>query len=810
MTVYDFSSGFANLNSAIQGLGKQMRDGREREEYDAIGKGIADGTIDYRKAAGRLTSLGKLDSATELLKMGEAATTRKLGQEAAQGLFGVLGGAGSPQAVPSGGLGALGSLAPVQGDTAPASLIQSESGNNWRAQNSATGAGGAVGHFGRAQFGQARLQEAAAAGAIPPGTTPQAFMQSPELQQSAERWHFGDLDSFIAKNGLDRAVGQQVAGIPVTIEGMRAVAHLGGKNGLQRFLQTGGQYNPADENGTRLSDYLRQHGGGGRTRIAEGNPDRAAPGAATAMADGSQPGFVIPQGAAPEPLPMSGRTFNAVQGGGAVQPVFQSEGPSQPWMNTALARPPVPRIASNDPASPQPQPQAPQPQGLASLGMGQYGPAPSMPDYSNANDAGARQLQVASEEQRRGLVRPDSQIAQPAPLSPAAYAGLPGGSPQQPGPRAAQGAPLQIAQSPAPAQGQPVTPVPSTEMPRPTNREEAKDYYATRQMEAAKGRAMQIATALANPNLPANARGIGEIYLKEALEASKAPDSVKEYTYAKGMGWTTAKSPNEYAKEKTKTSPAEEIEGRKASAAAAGLKPGDTGYQGYVLTGKMPREDMGPLTATDKKAILDADEGVLAANTAIDALKTAKKLSPQALGGWGASGKASVANNLPDWMVPDRLIGSPQQGESTAELENVVTSQALAQLKSIFGSAPTEGERKILLDIQGSIGQPDNVRQKIYDRGIAMAEKRLGFSQQRADELRGGGFYKPGSGQGRQQGGMTQPAPQQAQPQAQQPQQRQTVAAPAQAIEFLRANPGARQEFDAKYGQGASASVLGR
>ena len=36
------------------------------------------------------------------------------------------------------------------------------------------------------------------------------------------------------------------------IDGLRAVAHLGGKSGMKKFLQSKGDYNPADELGTSL------------------------------------------------------------------------------------------------------------------------------------------------------------------------------------------------------------------------------------------------------------------------------------------------------------------------------------------------------------------------------------------------------------------------------------------------------------------------------------------------------------------------------------------------------------------------------
>ncbi|MNL19054.1 hypothetical protein D3C87_1402340 [compost metagenome] len=80
------------------------------------------------------------------------------------------------------------------------------------------------------------------------------------------------------------------------------------------------------------------------------------------------------------------------------------------------------------------------------------------------------------------------------------------------------------------------------------------------------------------------------------------------------------------------------------------------------------------------------------------------------------------------------------------ELDNVVTSQALGQLKAIFGAAPTEGERRILLDIQGSTSQPPEVRKAIFERARQAAQRRLDFYQQRSSELRGGEFYKPAGG----------------------------------------------------------------
>jgi hypothetical protein len=179
------------------------------------------------------------------------------------------------------------------------------------------------------------------------------------------------------------------------------------------------------------------------------------------------------------------------------------------------------------------------------------------------------------------------------------------------------------------------------------------------------------------------------------------------------------------------------IEQRKQAAVSNGLDPSSPGFQSFVLTGKMPREDAQPLTATDKKAILEADDKVQAGKTTIDNLNRAKLLSKQAMSGPMAGKLGYAASFLGE------SSDTGKAGIATEDLHNLVTSNALQQLKTIFGGNPTEGERGILLDIQGSVNKPDAVRQKIFDRAIEAANKRLTFEQQRADELRGGQFYKP-------------------------------------------------------------------
>jgi len=128
-------------------------------------------------------------------------------------------------------------------------LARMESGGDFGAKN-------AQGYVGRMQFGPDRLTDAKRAGIIPADMSSEGFRGDEEAQKATEAWHFGDINNFIDKSGLAAVEGKSIKGIPVTRQGLVNVAHLGGKTGLQKFVASGGRYDPADANGTRLSDYL--------------------------------------------------------------------------------------------------------------------------------------------------------------------------------------------------------------------------------------------------------------------------------------------------------------------------------------------------------------------------------------------------------------------------------------------------------------------------------------------------------------------------------------------------------------------------
>ena len=98
---------------------------------------------------------------------------------------------------------------------------------------------------GKLQFGKSRLQDYQNA----TGTTftQDEFIKDTALQDQVAAWHIADLDKAIDALGDDAADYDR--------DGLRAVAHLGGKSGMKKFVQSKGDYNPADELGTSLQSY---------------------------------------------------------------------------------------------------------------------------------------------------------------------------------------------------------------------------------------------------------------------------------------------------------------------------------------------------------------------------------------------------------------------------------------------------------------------------------------------------------------------------------------------------------------------------
>jgi hypothetical protein len=141
-------------------------------------------------------------------------------------------------------------------DAFNASLARTESGGDYSVVNK-------QGYSGKYQWGQARLDDYNRATGSNVVMT--EFLADPEIQERAQRWHVSDIDQ-----NLGKYVGTVVKGTKLSINAIRAMAHLGGIGGARKFIESGGAFDPADANGTRLSKYAEIHGGAGDDELKGG------------------------------------------------------------------------------------------------------------------------------------------------------------------------------------------------------------------------------------------------------------------------------------------------------------------------------------------------------------------------------------------------------------------------------------------------------------------------------------------------------------------------------------------------------------
>ena len=163
-----------------------------------------------------------------------------------------------------------------------------------------------------------------------------------------------------------------------------------------------------------------------------------------------------------------------------------------------------------------------------------------------------------------------------------------------------------------------------------------------------------------------------------------------------------------------------------------GLVPGTPEFTARVkaLAGEGKGMTLGPREQTE---LFEAEDIVTAGESVLLNLSKAKEISPKAYGGFQASLRRSIAREIPG-------VGNSEGVVATTELESLVGENALSQLKAIFGGAPTEGERKILLDLAGSINLSDPERQKIYDRALEAAARRIKVNKEKIANIRKGAY----------------------------------------------------------------------
>ena len=171
-------------------------------------------------------------------------------------------------------------------------------------------------------------------------STLQDFLGNPAAQHAAFVAHVANIDQAINNTpGADK----------FDRNGLRAVAHLGGVGGMQAFVQSGGNLNSADTNGTTLKQYYQKFAQGGPAALQQSFGSVHGPGGPPSDLPAVRPGgnvstaWVDPN--APLPVP-------PIPPAGGPPPFNPNAGPRVAGAPPALPGAIVPPVTGSDPNAP--------------------------------------------------------------------------------------------------------------------------------------------------------------------------------------------------------------------------------------------------------------------------------------------------------------------------------------------------------------------------------------------------------------------------------------------------------------------------
>lgn len=174
--------------------------------------------------------------------------------------------------------------------------------------------------------------------------------------------------------------------------------------------------------------------------------------------------------------------------------------------------------------------------------------------------------------------------------------------------------------------------------------------------------------------------------------------------------------------------------------------------------GGLAKSNADNLSSGDKKAIRDAEDEIPNIKQTQDILKRALELNPQTFTGWTAGPLGWLGTALPegtpfdiDDAVSKGLIDR-DAATATREWQQLMNKEAITAMSNTLKGATTNFELQEFVKILSDPSTPTLVRKRTIDRMLKLAQDQEKIYNDRINEMRGGGYYRPG-------GGASNPAP---------------------------------------------------
>lgn len=139
------------------------------------------------------------------------------------------------------------------------------------------------------------------------------------------------------------------------------------------------------------------------------------------------------------------------------------------------------------------------------------------------------------------------------------------------------------------------------------------------------------------------------------------------------------------------------------------------------------------LSPAAEKELFETEDVIQSGTNVMGAIDQALTFNDKAYDGALALTRAQAWSNTP-------VLGGSEEADATINMDNIITGQALESLKSTFGATPTEGERKILIEMQASVNKTKDQRKDILDRARTAAGRRVEFNKRKAEAIRTGDY----------------------------------------------------------------------